>query len=298
MRIINDGSAQGDGNRRIGRCELGRILERTGERDRAVLQALHDYRYLLTGQVQRLYFRQATSRLAAIRATNRALLKLQTWGLAFTLKRRIGGVRAGSGSYVWVLSPVGHRLLELLNRPDSSKAGSAAVRKRSHEPSPAFLQHTLATAEVSVRLTEMTARREIGLTERQLEPECWRGFTNSGGTLSALRPDLYAVTVADGGRAEYEDHWFIEVDLATESPAVVVRKCRQYLAYMRSGVEQAKSGVFPLVVWVVPDVRRKASLAAHMAEGLAAELSDRRSPFVTITLEELHDLVANGLETR
>ncbi|MCL2807441.1 MAG: replication-relaxation family protein [Coriobacteriia bacterium] len=270
----------------IGKSELESLLERTGERDRALLQALEDYRFLLTSQIQRLYFRQAASKLAALRATNRCLLKLEGWGLLTTLRRRIGGVRAGSGSYVWTLTPVGHRLLELLSKPSQEKA----TRKRLYEPSPFFVQHTLAVAEVALRLTELAVSKKIGLIERQVEPDCWRDYVNAGGTVATLRPDLCCVTIADGGKAVYEDHWFIEVDLATESPVVVVRKCQQYLAYMKSGEEQKARGVFPLIVWVVPDEKRKASLEAHIAK----ELPQDKSLFILATLEQFEKLVLQG----
>jgi hypothetical protein len=283
---------------RIGKRELQILLERTSERDRAILQALHDYKYLLTGQVQRLYFRQAISKLAATRATNRCLLRLEDWGLLATLKRRIGGVRAGSSSYVWVLTPTGYRLLGLLDNLSINAGGSdktKPARKRTHEPSPTFLQHTLAVAEVAIRLTELTASRKIGLLERQVEPDCWRNYTNAGGTASTLRPDLFAVTSPISGNASkaeaYEDYWFIEVDLATESPAVVVRKCQQYLIYLRSGEEQRRSGVCPLVVWIVPDGKRKETLLAHIAESLP----DNKRLFIAITLDELNNLLVNGL---
>jgi hypothetical protein len=286
-----------DRNKRIGKHELQTLLERTSEHDRAILQALHDYRYLLTGQVQRLYFRQSISKLAATRATNRCLLRLEGWGLLTTLKRRIGGVRAGSSSYVWALTPTGYRLLGLLDNLSASVGrGSTArfVRKRTHEPSSAFLQHTLAVAEVAIRLTELAANRKIGLMERQVEPDCWREYTNAGGTASTLRPDLFAITspLVDNASNSYEDYWFIEVDLATESPAVVVRKCQQYLNYLRSGEEQQRSGVFPLVVWIVPDGKRKESLSAHIVENLP----DDKRLFVVITLGELNNLLIDGLE--
>jgi hypothetical protein len=286
-----------DINKRIGRHKLQGLLERTSERDRAILQALHDYRYLLTGQVQRLYFRQVISKLAATRATNRCLLRLEEWGLLITLKRRIGGVRAGSSSYVWTLTPTGYRLLGLLNDLSVNAGGNDTTRparKRTYEPSPAFLQHTLAVAEVAVRLTELAVSRKVGLLERQTEPDCWRNYTNAGGTASTLRPDLFAVTspITGGASGTYEDYWFIEVDLATESPAVVVRKCQQYLSYLRSGEEQQRYGVFPLVVWIVPDGRRKATLLAHITEGLP----DDRGLFIVITLGELNNLLINGLE--
>jgi hypothetical protein len=219
-----------------------------------------------------------------------------------TLKRRIGGVRAGSASYVWTLTPLGYRLLDLLSRPtvtansNISKASAKTVRKRQHEPSPAFLQHTLAIAEVLVRLTELAACHRISLITCQLEPACWRNFTNAGGSLATLRPDLYVATIANGGTADYEDHWFIEVDLATESPAVVVRKCQQYLAYMHSGTEQTSIGIFPLVAWLVPDEKRKTSLNYHIAKNLTDSLPKGKSLFLVMTIDELNNLVKKGLE--
>jgi len=64
-----------------------------------------------------------------------------------------------------------------------------------------------------------------------------------------LKPDLYAVTAS----GDYEDHWFCEIDRATESMPTLLKKCVQYEAYRRTGAEQDRLGVFPLVVWVVPD---------------------------------------------
>ena len=59
------------------------------------------------------------------------------------------------------------------------------------------------------------------------------------------------------GVGEYELRWFIEVDRASESVPVVVRKCRLYADYYQSGKEQASSGgVFPRVCWIVPDETR------------------------------------------
>jgi hypothetical protein len=287
-------------HQRISQRELQALLERLSERDKAILESLRFYKYLMTGQIQRLYFRTAISRLAALRATNRNLLKLEDWRLVTTLKRRIGGVRAGSGSYVWVLTAIGARLLDLLARreveiSDIGKGNDSdkPTRKRHHEPSPVFLQHTLAVAEVAIRLTEIAYRHKVGLLERQVEPDCWRAYTNIGGTTSILKPDLFAVTLGGvGGDSDedYEDHWFIEVDLATESPAVVVRKCQQYIAYWNSDEEQKRCGVFPLVVWIVPDEKRKESLAAHIAENLP----DGKGLFAVVTLGEFEPLVLRG----
>ena len=43
--------------------------------------------------------------------------------------------------------------------------------------------------------------------------------------------------------------WFVEVDLGNEGIQTLLKKCRDYEAYRRSGIEQADSGGFPFVVW-------------------------------------------------
>lgn len=278
------------GIRRFTRSEVVGLLGRLSERDKALLHSLQDYRYLLTGQIERLYFHKLGSSRARRRTTNRSLQKLEGLGLTASLERRIGGVRAGSSSFVWTLTPIGHRLLDLVD-DTASKA-----RKRSYEPTYTFLQHTLAVAEVAIQLTEHAMRGRIGLLERQVEADGRRAFTNTGGSVSALVPDLYVVTTpvtkgkSGSSPADYEDHWFIEIDLATESPAVVVRKCELYLAYLRSGEEQKRSGVFPLVVWVVPDSKRQTTLVDHITKNLP----DDTGLFSVITLGQLTNLVLTG----
>jgi hypothetical protein len=142
---------------------------------------------------------------------------------------------------------------------------------------------------VSLRLIELAVARKIEVLTNEVEPNCWRYFTNVGGTTSTLRPDLFAVSVA--GASDFEDHWFIELDLATESPVTVVRKCEQYIAYMNSGEEQKRSGVFPIILWIVPDERRKESLTSHIADNLT---KDKRM-FHVITLDLLEHLFTEGI---
>ena len=58
------------------------------------------------------------------------------------------------------------------------------------------------------------------------------------------------------GVDSFEDSYFIELDLSTESPNTLARKMAAYRALWSSGVEQASRGVFPKVLWIVPDLRR------------------------------------------
>lgn len=267
----------------MSRDELKSMIRRLSDRDRDILTSVLKYRYLTTNQIRRLHFREAKNESTSLRAANRTLAKLKEYRLLAPLKRRIGGVRSGSGSYIWTLSPVGARALVLMG----SEPGKT-IRKRLRVPSFGFLTHTLAVAEISIRLMELSFSGKVALLEQQLEPKCWRQYTGSGGTPGYLKPDITAVTSC----GEYEDHWFIEIDLATESPITVVRKCGQYTAYKNSGTEQREHGIFPSVIWIVPDTKRKSSLKHHIGEKTKSEAN----LFAVITSDELDCLVSLGIK--
>lgn len=271
------GGGEGE-SRRLSRKRLAELEMILGERDKAVLSAIQRHRYMLTRQVQRLLFTDAATATAALRAASRCLKKLRELGLICTLSRRIGGVRAGSGSLVWYLSHAGERLLRLHEHKPVSV-------RRFFEPSPYFLAHTLAVSEISLQLTELCREQDITLSTLQPEPECWRSYSEHSTHLS-LKPDLYAVTVS----GEYEDRWFFEVDLDTESPAKVVEKCQRYHQYYRTGLEQKASGVFPLTVWVVPDQGRR----GRLSDAIRAAFDKQPRLFAIITGDELAHLVRYG----
>jgi hypothetical protein len=269
---------------RMGHNRLSRLTSELSGRDKEILLSLKNYRYLTTNQLRRLHFRDSATDIAALRAANRILAKLKDLGVVAALERRIGGVRAGSGSFVWTLSPTGARLLALI-----ANAAGKPVRKRFYEPSPAFLEHTLAVAEVSIRLMEPAfSESHTSLVTLQNEPDCWRTFAGAGGAAKCLKPDLFAITSTD----DYEDHWFMEIDLATESPSQVVRKCGLYVSYRKSGREQQKTGVFPFVVWIVPDAKRKDAVRRHIADNLHGSVNI----FAVITLDELGILIEQGAD--
>lgn len=264
--------------RRISKRQLLEIDSRLGERDRQLLSAVQQYRYLMTGQMQRLLFTDAANPSAGLRAASRNLKKLSELGLISSLSRRIGGVRAGSGSFIWHLTHAGERLLRLHDN-------RAFPVRRHCEPSPYFLAHTLAVAEIAIKFTEICREHEPQITALQLEPECWRAYSSAGVSLS-LKPDLYTATMSE----EYEDRYFIEVDLDTESPAKIIEKCQKYHAYYRSGLEQEESEMFPLTVWIVPSDSRKEKLIRHLKEAF-----DKQAKlFAVITCDELEHLILEG----
>src|SRR4029077_3532351 len=82
-----------------------------------------------------------------------------------------------------------------------------------------------------------------------------------------VKPDAYVVTL----NSDYQDSWFIELDRATESLPRGLAKCKAYWRYWQSGREQSDRGVFPVVLWVVPDDRRKHQLVSGLAALPAAQ---------------------------
>ena len=261
--------------------ELERVLS---ERDKAILGSLQNCRYLVTGQVSRLHFTDNANPTAALRAANRAMTKLRDFGVAEALERRVGGVRAGSGSYVWTLSESGVLLLHL-NENDYSP------RKRSFEPSLNFLKHTLEVAEAYVQLTEICRRHGLHLLNTEMEPNCWRPYTGADGKPATMKPDMFAVT-ANG---KYEDSFFIEVDMNTESPSVVLEKCRRYARYCNSGIEQKQHGVFPLVVWLAYSENRKSKLKQYIDD--CREMPEKSKGIFTIIMPgEFEALICGGVD--
>ncbi len=193
-------------------------------------------------QIQAVHFPDAEhgSQQAATRARQRVLARLIRERLLIRLERRIGGVRAGSAGFVLALGPIGQRVLAL-----------DGTRRRAYEPTLRFFDHTLAVSQLVVDVSLASRRGLLELLACQAEPKCWRQFSGLGGR-RLLRPDLFLAL----GAQEYELRWFVEVDRASESLPVIVRKCRLYADYYQSGKEQAQSGVFPRVCWSVPDEAR------------------------------------------
>jgi Replication-relaxation len=255
------------------------LLMWLSERDVAVLESLRAYRLLTTAHIRRLHFAHGHATItAASGATMRVLTRLDAHGLVTRNKRRIGGVRAGSSGITWQLGSTGERLLRTMH--------GERHRRRYVEPSPAFTAHTLAVAELAIRLRELHDAGAVELVVLETEPACWRSFVGPHGTLEWLKPDLYAVTAS----ADYEDHWFIEADLATEHPPVIVRKAKMYQRYAAAGVHQARHSLFPAVVWVVPDTARRTALEA----ALAADKAIQPELFRVVTTNDFTQLVASG----
>jgi len=243
--------------------DIQSLFELLSERDLSILESLRTYRALTTALIRRLHFphtsgdpaRTSTehaSQPAAAVAAIRVLTRLESHRLVARMQRRIGGVRAGSSGIVWQLGSTGERLLR-------ARHGDTA-RRRYSEPSPTFLAHTLAVADLAIVLYELARDKIIELLSVEAEPECWRNFLSTHGVRAWLKPDLFAVTAS----GDFEQHWFIEADNATEHAPAIARKASIYRQYAATGVHQEQHGLFPAVAWVVPDAKRQDGLTAAL----------------------------------
>lgn len=232
---------------RVGKRVLSVLASRLSERDFEVLRLVAEHRFLTTHQIQHFCFIDHQTEASASRTTRRVLARLQRDGLLQALDRRVGGVRAGSEATIWQLAPAGLRLVH-----------GDQKRRRPEQPSDRFLTHQLAVADVHVLLRQHERIEPIEEIAVEVEPASWRKYQGPGGELRWLQPDLYA----EISTADFTDLYFIEVDLGTESIPTLVKKCQQYEEYRRAGVEQAKRGTFPLVLWLFVDDARAEKLRA------------------------------------
>lgn len=213
------------------------------DRDLEIVSGVATHRVLSGRQIQRWFFPVLAggSTAGALRRAQRSCHRLVEHGVLDRLDRTVGGVRAGSSGFCYVLGSAGQRLLLPERRA-----------RRTNTLGAAYVDHALHAAEVEVGLLEALRRSEIDGLEVQAEPDCWRTFLGSGAQTVTLKPDVFAA-VRTG---ETERRWFIEIDRATVSLVRVETKCRLYLDYLRSGEEQRRHGVFPKVLWSVPHQRR------------------------------------------
>jgi hypothetical protein len=227
---------------RISSARLDSISSQLSPLDHAVLRLVARTRLCSGAQLARLLWNEGQPESNA-RQARRTLSRLTEWRILDRLPRSVGGRRAGSRGFIYSLGPSGVRLLD--------RETGVRVR-RLGVPGDRFIAHVLSCTELVVRMEKSARRGDLDVIEIQGEPECWRGFLSGFGGRVVLRPDLF-VRIGVGA---LEDRWLLECDMATEASGTLLAKLKRYLAYYRSGNEQRDHGIFPRVLWAVPDARR------------------------------------------
>lgn len=255
---------------RISSARLDSISSQLSPTDRTVLGFTARTRLCSGAQLERLFWSEGEPESRA-RNARRALRRLVEWRILDRQPRTIGGRRAGSRGYIYSLGPAGVRLLDR----------ESAVRvRRLGVPGDRFTAHVLSCTELVVRMEEAARRGELELIEApQGEPACWRSFLGAFGARLVLKADLFARI----GAGELEDRWFLECDLATEASGTLTAKFNRYLAHYRSGREQHEHGIYPRVLWAVPDDRR----AVQVGEVLRRLPAEAQRLFTVCLLDEV-----------
>ena len=238
------------------------------------------HRFATTTQLARLTALEYASPASALRQTQRHLASLAQQRLLTSLERRVGGWQGGSAVTVWAATTRGQRLVA------TDEGEEVPRRQRPREVSTTFLDHLLAITEVRTSIEEAVRQEADTEAAVALEPECWRTALSPSGQPQVLRPDL-AVTITSPA---YEDRYLVEVDRATENPGRVIATCWRYQEHQAASAQAGDGGVFPLVVWLVPNDRRRHRLERAIAHstGLLREL------FRVIRLDQLPTLIHGG----
>lgn len=214
---------------------VARLQESLSERDWTVVRDVARLRLVTGAQLERLHF-------AALAASSRSVVRRRVLGrlvrarVLATLERRIGGVRAGSSGLMYVLDIAGKRLMDMDGRVT-----------RPGLPGERFVRHTLAVAELYVSLIEQARVRGTVLKGFQAEPASWW----PDGLNGRLKPDAHVVV----RNADHRDHWWCEVDLATEHLTTLARKLATYIDFYNRG-QLGPEGAMPWVMISVPDDKR------------------------------------------
>jgi hypothetical protein len=237
---------------RISSQRLDSLSERLTDADRAVLLLLSEVRLATGFQIARRLWNADSPTDSRARAARRSLALLENLRVIERVRHRIGGVRRGSQSITYGVGPTGYRLLGRLGFEP----------RRLGTPGERHIAHTLAITELVVRLHRAAIDGDLDLIEVQAEPACWRSFLGAMGSRMTLKPDLFLRV----GCGALEDRWFVEVDLATESRATLSAKAKRYVIHYRCGEEQRRHGVYPRVIWTVPDAKRREQLEEVLSE--------------------------------
>ncbi|MGH2911955.1 MAG: replication-relaxation family protein, partial [Solirubrobacteraceae bacterium] len=260
--------------RRLSARQLEAISQQLTDRDRQALLQVSRFGVMSGRQLQALLW-SGGSPSARGRVARRGLSRLARLDVLQPLARRVGGERSGSASTTFAVGRAGQYLL-----------GSGRRVRAAHTPGARYLAHRLAVAELYVELVE-TGRHggSVELLSFDPEPECWRPYMTGFATRQVLKPDAYLLLAT----ATREFAWFIEQDMATEALPTIKAKALRYHDYYRTGSEQTERGMFPRVLWIVPDTRR----AEQVAETLGRLPAQAQHLQLVTTTTEATTLLTN-----
>ena len=204
------------------------------DRDTAIVQLVGDFKILRASDIRAVLFQGVNDP----KACSSALLRLTERGYLDRLPRLSpGGAGGGGQQYVYQL---GRRGWELCGRTGNYW---------KHRDGDTWgVRHTLAIAAAYVSLLEAHNAGQLPEPRFGTEPGCHRLVDGID-----LRPDAYVELKQPGG--EFTKLW-LEIDRSTERAEKLADKCSRYWAAYKRWDTARHGDVFPLVLFVVPDMRR------------------------------------------
>jgi hypothetical protein len=173
-------------------------------------------------QLERLCFAPLAGHTRSV-VRGRVLRRLVSWQALSVLPRRIGGAARGSSGALYALGRAGAHLCA------ERQAAAMAPQRVRHPGAPTerTVRHTRAVSELYVGLVEQARAQGAQVVEFEAEPASWW----PSGLGGFIKPDAYiSLTLRD-----IRDHWWVEVDLATESVPTIKRKLLAYLDFVERG---------------------------------------------------------------
>lgn len=274
LRTSKGGISKPNGKRNyVTRSRVEAIRSQLSDKQRHVIADVDKLGIVSGKQLQLLHYGPSA---AGGRLARKHLSQLVRWQVLIRLGRTIGGERAGSAGYVYSLGPAGQRL----QYPDRSRYVPRWT------PRPGYLRHALAVTQLYVSLRQLERSESVELLAYDTEPRCWRCYFGPGGASSLLKPDSLAIV----GLGDLEYRYFIEIDCNTEHRPQIINKARAYVRYCQSGREQAETGIFPFVIWSVPDGQR----AELLIDALTSLPAEHWQLFMVVTADQAAERIAAG----
>ena len=223
-------------------------------REQATIKALDTLHVATAQQLARVVFGDASTP-TSLRLTHRHLARLGQAGLIRSHPNPLPAHRAGRRDQVHVLSAHGLRTV-------GRSTGLGFGQRRSWHPSAAKLEHWLAIGDLYAQLSDAVRSRDLAIHAFAVESNARRLYQDEAGRPRSLQPDAYAsVRVGDTIVS-----WFIEIDRGTENPQRIAQKCRAYREYELSDLEYQRHGVFPGVLFIVPDQQRLQAISRMLRQ--------------------------------
>lgn len=228
------------------------------ERDREIILAVHENRFLRRDQIERLFF-------STTAAANARLLSLYQHHF---LDRLYLPVAVGSSQAVYALDRQGARLVA---RQEHLPLSSVIWKRKHNRVELFFLEHTVTVAELHVGLQlGIRARDDVVLLEWRRE-----AFLTRERFADPEDPDLRLFVWPDAffglATPEGRSYFFVEADLGTETLERFRRKVLAYQEYWRSGRYTERYGHTAFRVLVVSDAPGRLANLIGVAEDEGAK---------------------------